>query len=670
LRADLPIPSRLSESMETVLVAITIIIVSGIIAILFRRYPGTVSIIGASGIVAGCCVGLFSTILTLLNGQTESLQWHWSVPGGAFSVGLDPISALFLLIIFAISIPVSIYGASYLWHSRRNFDLGTSWFFTSLLIASMALVVIARNAILFLVSWEMMSLSSLFLVLAENNRDESPAAGWIYIVAAHIGTAFLLALFIILGQNGSLEFSQFYHPAHAGLLFILCIIGFGVKAGFVPLHVWLPEAHPAAPSHISALMSGVMIKMGIYGILRTITFLGPVAEWWGWLLLGIGLTSGILGVLYAIAQHDLKRLLAYHSVENIGIISIGLGIGILGISYQAPVIAILGFGGGLLHIINHALFKALLFMAAGSVAHAAGTREIDRLGGILKKMPWTGAMFLIGSIAICGLPPLNGFISEFLIYLGAINSGAALHNTMAIASIITILGLSLIGGLAVACFTKAFGIVFLGEPRTVLPKEVRESGFPMRFSMVLLALGCLAIGLLAPLAWKLVSPVIAQVSRLPIETAGGLYAQGSATLTKVIIASSIGCGLIILITLLRLALLRGKKINHTVTWDCGYALPSARMQYTAASFAQPILSQFRMLLGYKHKKLRLDDTFPRETSLHSETQDVFQRFLFKPLFWGAGRGLDAFRWLQHGNVNLYILYILLTLLALMFWKLK
>jgi len=192
----------------------------------------------------------------------------------------------------------------------------------------------------------------------------------------------------------------------------------------------------------------------------------------------------------------------------------------------------------------------------------------------------------------------------------------------------------------------------------------------MRFSMVLLALGCLAIGLLAPLAWKLVSPVIAQVSRLPIETAGGLYAQGSATLTKVIIASSIGCGLIILITLLRLALLRGKKINHTVTWDCGYALPSARMQYTAASFAQPILSQFRMLLGYKHKKLRLDDTFPRETSLHSETQDVFQRFLFKPLFWGAGRGLDAFRWLQHGNVNLYILYILLTLLALMFWKLK
>jgi NADH:ubiquinone oxidoreductase subunit 5 (subunit L)/multisubunit Na+/H+ antiporter MnhA subunit len=413
-----------------------------------------------------------------------------------------------------------------------------------------------------------------------------------------------------------------------------------------------------------------MIKMGIYGIIRTITFLGPVAEWWGWLLLGIGLTSGILGVLYAIAQHDLKRLLAYHSVENIGIISIGLGIGLLGISYQAPIIAILGFGGGLLHIINHALFKALLFMAAGSVAHATGTREIDKLGGILKKMPWTGAMFLIGSIAICGLPPLNGFISEFLIYLGAINSGAAFHNTMAIASILTVLGLSLIGGLAVACFTKAFGIVFLGEPRTILPKEVRESGFSMRFSMVLIALACLAIGLLAPLAWKLISPVIAQVSQLPVETTSELLAQSSSTLIKVIIAASICCGLIILVLLIRLGLLRGKKVNQTVTWDCGYALPSARMQYTAASFAQPIMSQFRMLLGYKHKKLQLDKAFPEETSIHTETQDVFQRFLFKPLFRGVGRGLDAFRWLQHGNVNLYILYILITLLALMFWKLK
>ena len=234
----------------------------------------------------------------------------------------------------------------------------------------------------------------------------------------------------------------------------------------MPLHVWLPEAHPAAPSHVSAVMSGVMIKTGIYGLLRALTLLGAPPAWWGWLLVGIGLTSGVLGVLFALAQHDLKRLLAYHSVENIGIIALGLGVGLLGVSAATPALAVLGFAGALLHVVNHAVFKGLLFLGAGAVQHATGTREIDHLGGLLKRMPWTGATFLVGAAAISGLPPLNGFVSEFLIYLGAFHGGAALSGANAVASLFVILALALIGGLALACFAKAFGIIFLGEPRS------------------------------------------------------------------------------------------------------------------------------------------------------------------------------------------------------------
>ena len=281
--------------------------------------------------------------------------------------------------------------------------------------------------------------------------------------------------------SGGLDFNQLggLTPELAGLCFVLAVIGFGAKAGILPFHVWLPEAHPAAPSHVSALMSGVMIKTGIYGILRILTFLGPLPAWWGCALICIGLFSGVIGVLFALAQHDLKRLLAYHSVENIGIIVMGLGIGLFGISTGSPALAVLGFAGGILHVANHALFKGLLFLGAGSVIHGAHTHEIDHLGGLLKRMPWTALTFLIGSIAISGLPPLNGFVSEFLIYVGAFDGALPAKGVSAVPLLAVIAGLALIGGLATACFTKAFGIVFLGEPRSDHPARARESGMGM-----------------------------------------------------------------------------------------------------------------------------------------------------------------------------------------------
>jgi hydrogenase-4 component B len=656
--------------METVLIALALILLSGIVALILHRSPGAASAAGVGGIVLGCLVGLVPVITTLISGEVDSIQWSWPVPGGSFAVGLDPLSALFLLVIFGISAPVCVYGASYLWRSRHEHNLGMAWFFTAVLIVSMGLVVIARNAVLFLVAWEVMSLSSFFLVMLEDKKSGVQTAGWIYLVAAHFGTAFLIALFILLGHNGSFDFNQFSPAAHAGLLFVLCLIGFGTKAGFVPLHVWLPEAHPAAPSHISALMSGVMIKMGIYGIVRILTFLGPPPEWWGWLLLGIGLTSGVLGVLFALAQHDLKRLLAYHSVENIGIIAMGLGIGLLGMSFKAPLITVLGFGGALLHVVNHALFKGLLFLGAGSVVHAMGTREIDKLGGLLKRMPWTGVTFLVGSIAICGLPPLNGFISEFLIYLGALHGGTGSNATMAVAGVVTIGGLALIGGLAVACFTKAFGVVFLGEPRTQPVTEIHEVGPAMTIPMVVLAVECLALGLLAPFVIRVLAPVISLVSQMPPATVDELFAQGTSPLYYVMAAFLVFLGLVALIVLWRLGLMKRKVVRETVTWDCGYARPTSRMQYTASSFAQPITDLFQGILRTRRHLQEPEGVFPKAAVLETHTPDVFQELLFRPIFTGTQKALEAFRWLQHGNVHLYVLYILITLLTLMFWKLR
>ena len=419
-----------------------------------------------------------------------TLRLAWDVPYGSLFLQLDALSAFFLLPIFLLCALSALYGSEYLESYQGKKVLAMPWFFLNLLVASMVVVVLARNGVLFLMAWETMALSSFFLVTFENEKEDTRRAGWIYLVASHIGTAFLLVMFILLGKaTGSLDFDRFTASSGAGLLFVLAVVGFGTKAGFVPLHVWLPEAHPAAPSHVSAVMSAVMIKTGIYGLLRILTLLGPPHTWWGWVLCAIGLTSGILGVLLALAQHDLKRLLAYHSVENIGIIALGLGVGIVGMSVGAPSIAAAGLAGALLHVLNHALFKGLLFFGAGNVVHGTHTREIDHLGGLLRRMPATGVTFLIGAAAISGLPPLNGFVSEFLIYLASFRGAVSLDGSMSIPMLATIPGLALIGGLAAACFTKAFGIVFLGHPRSRDAQGAHEAGPAMLLPGFVLAAG-------------------------------------------------------------------------------------------------------------------------------------------------------------------------------------
>ncbi|MCL5281595.1 MAG: hydrogenase [Planctomycetes bacterium] len=651
----------------------------GVFALLIRRSKAA-PWIAAIGVWLGCGVAAVPVIQALAGNVPPSLQIAWNMPGGSLTFGLDGLSAFFCLPILLVSPLAALYGCQYLAHEKK--PLGMVSFFYNALTASMLLLLAARNGLLFLVIWEVMAISSFFLVIFDDEHAHVRQAGWTYLVASHIGTGALLVLFALFGkQAGSLDFDLMaktaLSPTMAGILFVLAVIGFGTKAGFIPLHVWLPEAHPAAPSHVSALMSGVMIKTGIYGLLRILTMLGHPPAAWEVQLVIIGLVSGILGVAFALAQHDLKRLLAYHSVENIGIIALGIGAGLLGLAWDQPVLTVLGFGGGILHVLNHAVFKSLLFLGAGAVAHSTGTRDIDHLGGLIKSMRWTAVTFVIASAAISGLPPFNGFISEFLIYLAGFSGVRANAPGTVILAIAIGGGLALIGGLAAACFVKAFGVVFLGEPRSSHATGAEEVGAAMRWPMAVLAAACLGIGLLAPAAMKIVLPAVQVVRSVPVRayeetpygvTTNALATTATASLMGVVHISTalllLGAGLY----LVRRYLPRGSEETATGTWDCGYARPTARMQYTASSFAQPLTDLFRIFLGTRKHSADPEGFFPARATFETQTPDAAREHLFAPLFRLIDRVLSPVRRMQHGRIHEYLLYIAIVLVLLLIWK--
>ncbi len=631
-------------------------------------------LVSASLIILGCICCLVAVVMVLADARTLAISIPWQIPYGSFSLALDNLSVIFLLPILILSSSAALYAVGYLKGHGSQTCSRQMWFLYSILVASMILVVLARNGILFLLAWEVMTVSSYFLVVHEDRDAGVRTAGWTYLVASQIGTLFLLALFALLAsKTGSLDFEGFRTfgeswPALTNVAFVLALVGFGVKAGFVPMHVWLPEAHPAAPSHVSALMSGVMIKTGIYGLVRMLTFLGPPPAWWGYTLVAVGVISGVFGVLFALAEHDLKRLLAYHSVENIGIITIGLGLGVLGLSYHLPLLVILGFAGGLLHVLNHAMFKGLLFLSAGVVVQATGTRNIDVLGGLSKHLPWTSFLFLLGSVAICGLPPLNGFVSEFLIYICAYSGLVDAHGLLAVSALVAIAGLALIGGLAAACFSKAFGIIFLGEPRSKISRTIKEIRSEMLLGMVVPALVCVAIGLLGPMAFRFVWPAVLVL--------GGGSQMGGELLANDLISSILEIMLhitwgalafallVALLVMIRALLLRRRVVTKTGTWDCGYAKPMARMQYSASSFAQPLISLFNYFV-WSQKEVRAPlGLFPDKAHFHSRPKDTFREGLIVPLFRSVRWGMARLRWLQHGHLHFYILYIALAALIL------
>jgi formate hydrogenlyase subunit 3/multisubunit Na+/H+ antiporter MnhD subunit len=657
------------------LLGLLVLLAGGLLAGLAGGRPRLSARLALAAVLGGSTLGTVPALKVLLGGAPLALRAPWSVPQGEFHLAIDGLGAVFLLPIFVLSVASAVYGHGYLRPERGRRALGAIHFFFPLLVGAMALVVAARNAVLFLVAWEVVSIASFFLVTFEHEREEVRRAGFVYLVATHLGTAFLVAFFLLLGREaGSFDFDRLGsfgegRPGLAGLLFGLALVGFGTKAGFVPLHVWLPRAHPAAPSHVSALLSGVMIKIGIYGLLRTVPWLGTPPPWWGILLLGIGVTSGLLGVLLAIAQHDLKRLLAYHSVENIGIIALGLGTGFLGLAFANGPVAVLGFAGALLHVWNHGVFKGLLFQGAGAVVGALHDRDLDRMGGLLRRMPWTGLSFCVGSLAICALPPLNGFVSEWILYGGLLRSGSELPGAAGIASIGCVAGLALIGGLAAACFAKAFGAAFLGEPRSAPAAAAREAGRPMTATMVGLSLLCLGLGVLGPHAARLVLPVAGALARLsPAETAaassGVLVGLGAASRVALVLV-----GIALGIAGLRALLLGGRAVTRAATWGCGFPAPTPRMQYTASSFVQPLARIFGPILDTRIRREDPVGYFPARASFATHTGDAAEERIFAPSFRAAGRLLGAVKGLQHGRLQLYLLYIFGTLLALLLWKL-
>ncbi|HWO56391.1 MAG TPA: proton-conducting transporter membrane subunit [bacterium] len=657
--------------MTALISSIGLILLAGVLALALGRYSRAAAITAATGIVTGAALGLIPVIATLVSLQSDSVRWSWTVPGGSLWLGIDPLSAVFLLIVFLLSIPVCLYGVPYLSH-HHDYPRGFVWFASSVLIAAMAVVVTARNAVLFLVAWEAMSVSSYFLVSLDHTRRSVRRAGITYLVAAHIGVAFLIAFFLLLGRPAtSLDFEDLRNATGgSALLFILALVGFGSKAGLVPFHVWLPEAHPVAPSHISALMSGVMIKMGIYGLLRAMLLLGPPSYWWGVTLIAVGMISAIVGILSALSQSNIKRLLAYSSVENVGIITIGLGIGALGWVTRSYGIAILGLSGAILHVVNHAIFKGALFLAAGSILQRTGTLELDRLGGLLRRMRRTGLVIVIGSVAIAGLPLGNGFLSEFLIYLGAFRGALVDRTDFAALAFAVVIGLALVGGLAIIGFAKLTGIGLLGQPRTPTAAQATESSPLMTYPMLAMGILCLVIGLNAHMIPGVLVPLSGSILNIPAAEVSAARAAIAPTMRTL----SLGIGALAVVTMMaalaRYAVLRGRTIRVAGTWDCGYAAPGPRMQYSGFSFVQMTVGLFRRLVPLQRRSMPPAGLFPRQGSFGIRLHDGLLHAFYIPLFGRADWALGRLRWLQHGNIHLYILYILVTTMVLLFWGLR
>lgn len=574
---------------------------------------------------------------------------------------LSGLSVWFMSIFTLVFACGAVYGVGYMKHYRgRPLRNSLHWIWYATAYISMMLLCLVENSLQFLVLWEIMALSSFFLVIYESEKPETIKAGINFFVQSHISVVLLTAGFMMIAsKTGTYEFAAI--PRYCSLTdgtpaFILLFLGFAVKAGFVPFHTWLPYAHPAAPAHISGVMSGVIIKIGIFGILRMISLFTIDFVMVGGVILVISAISGLYGVMMAILQHNLKKLLAYHSIENIGIIGMGIGLGCIGAGNCDMVLASLGFGGALLHTLNHALFKSVLFFTSGNVYHGTHTLNVEELGGLAKRMPWTAFLFLIASVAICGLPPMNGFISEFLIYSGLFDWMHGANAQTSTAAVFSILALVMIGGLAILCFTKAFGIIFLGTPRK--ETEAHEMPACRIVPLCLEVLIMLSIGILPSFWAKLVAPAL---ECLPYgsSVAVGQHAQlglvGFASLVFILLA-----GLLYVVKTRRNL---SRKVSTGPVWGCGYSEGTPRIQYTATSFVKTYTQLFAFVLGIKKEYERPKDIFPTTGSFESYSYDKIENGLIDKPLGAYKKFMDKFSFLQNGNMQFYILYGILFIVV-------
>ena len=671
---------------ELLLLAFAVRLASVLAAVLLARRPAASRTLAFAGsLVASGITGTLGALAVARGVAAQGVLMRHGATGFEVQVALDPLAGWFLLVLAVVGGAIAVYSIGYFAHgldSEQTAFVGAGY---NVLLACVEMVFLAADAISFLFAWEMMTIATAALVVTEHRARQTRRAAYLYLAMSHVGTGCLVAAFLLLARDGgSLAFASLLGGAAAtlpqrDLIFALALAGFGVKAGLIPLHVWLPEAHPAAPTPVSALMSGVLIKTGVYGVFRIcVAGLGVPAPSWGAVILLLGAVSMVLGVLYALMQHDLKRLLAYHSIENIGIIFVAIGVGMLATSIGRPALAALALAAALLHVLNHALFKSLLFLGTGGVATACGTRNIEQMGGLVRRMPWTAGFFLVAAMAISGLPFLNGFVSEWLVFQSLLrgfqgSDDALVRLTFPIGG--ALLGLTT--ALAAACFVKAFGIVFLALPRGEGAATARESGRLMLAPQAALALACIAIGILP-------GPLVSTLARL----AGGLIAAAEATsgleasLFRIAPAPAAFDGLAIPLAAAAFAVALGLAalataraslpVRKAAAWGCGGVL-TAEAEYTATAFSKPLMLIFAAIYRPTREVSRLAATpyYEREVRYHSEVEPTFERFVYQPVTRGVISLAQRMRVIQAGSLHAYLAYVMtlvLFLVVLLWWR--
>ncbi len=658
--------------MITLIEAFNLVALVAIIAIPFLK-------VKENGIVALSTIGIqilmaSAVSYSVLSGNPVDFSYAGSFITGAIPIRADYLSAWFILIISFTFLTGAVYGFQYLKkYQEQKANLAMHAISYILAYTMLIDICMVQNSLVFLVIWEIMALASFILIIFEHNKKETVKAGINFLIQSHFCILLLTLGFMwVKIKTGTFDFNGItaytcVSPALVGVgLFTFFFFGFAIKAGFVPFHTWLPLAHPAAPAHISGVMSGVIIKIGIYGIFRMLLLIKSNFITIGYLILIISVITGVYGVMLAIIQHNLKKLLAYHSIENIGIIGIGIGLGCLGIGYNNHLLILLGFSGALLHTLNHSLFKSLLFYSAGSVYQHAHTINIEALGGLIKKLPNTAILFLIGSLAICGLPPFNGFVSEFLIYLGMFKNLNSIDFSFTVLMMFAILGLVLIGGLAMICFTKAFSIVFLGTPRQISIDKVENESKSITYPLYTIVGLILLIGLAPSLFIRVLSLPVSQFISSP--NVSSVEAFNSLVKTSSLVGIYAAVFLIIAISIFYLRRYLTSKRSALVapTWGCGYTGSAYKMQYTASSFIRTYRKLVEPILWIRKFKTDAQGIFPNPIHHETHPYDKVENWLIDKPIGVIRRILSRFTFLQSGNVQSYILYgfIFITLIIL------